>query len=319
MSMFKKFLIITLSLSLLVLFPKKISALCQPRSLAVTSCSGSMPYSCTYQQQNYCCDDSTKLISGSTSYECNQQAQGNECSNGAANGAITCDPTRPNEAFICRAGQNPELGPLQNCLPGYTCVEGVGCTAPAPSACSDGTPNLGTVCRGTPANVFVCRAGQNPEFELFITCRSDQSCVDGKCITQQAPTSPPQEQDPSSPLVPDDSFLILTNPLTVDGGQCSSLLSCTIRDPFGMLRVVNFSRPAGILNALIPYLFTFAGLILFVMLLWGGFEMLSGAATPKSQEAGKQRITAALTGFALLFMSYWFAQIIEYIFGLNIL
>lgn len=82
---------------------------------------------------------------------------------------------------------------------------------------------------------------------------------------------------------------------------------------------IRFQTPGGFLTLLIPYLFTFAGLILFVMILWGGFEMLMGAADSKAQEAGKQRITAAVIGFMLLFVSYWIAQIIQYIFGVNFL
>jgi hypothetical protein len=81
----------------------------------------------------------------------------------------------------------------------------------------------------------------------------------------------------------------------------------------------NLTTPGGILSALLRYLFVFAGLILLVMLIWGGFEILMGAAEPKSQEAGKQRITAALLGFLLLFASIWIAQIAEIIFGINIL
>lgn len=81
----------------------------------------------------------------------------------------------------------------------------------------------------------------------------------------------------------------------------------------------NLSTPGGILSTLLPFLFAFGGIILFVMLVWGGFEILFGAAEPKSQEAGKQRITAALLGFLLLFASIWIAQIAEVIFGVNIL
>jgi hypothetical protein len=81
----------------------------------------------------------------------------------------------------------------------------------------------------------------------------------------------------------------------------------------------SFTTPRGIISVLFPYLLTFAGLILFVMLIWGGFEMLTGAAEPKQQEAGKQRITTAFIGFLLLFASYWIAQIVEKILGVTIL
>lgn len=85
-----------------------------------------------------------------------------------------------------------------------------------------------------------------------------------------------------------------------------------------MARWIMFQTPGGIMSVLLPYLFTIAGLILFVMILWGGFEMLSGASDTKAQEAGKQRIIAALIGFVLLFISFWIAQIIQYIFGVNV-
>lgn len=80
-----------------------------------------------------------------------------------------------------------------------------------------------------------------------------------------------------------------------------------------------FSSPAGIINRALLFVFPLAGLILFVMIVWGGFEMIYGATNSKSVQAGKQRITAAIIGFMLLFASFWIIQIVEYIFNLAIL
>jgi hypothetical protein len=103
-------------------------------------------------------------------------------------------------------------------------------------------------------------------------------------------------------------------------------------DEFNPLKVFNQSEgesyyvnpeelntPAGIMSRVLVFAFPIAGLVLFVMLIWGGFEMLSGAATKKSLDAGRQRITAALVGFLLLFASYWIAQVLEVVFGVVIL
>jgi hypothetical protein len=80
------------------------------------------------------------------------------------------------------------------------------------------------------------------------------------------------------------------------------------------------STPGGIVSRFLGvFAFPLAGLILFVMIVWGGFEMLMGAADKKSIDAGKQRVTAALIGFLLLFASYWIARIIEMMFGIQIL
>lgn len=76
---------------------------------------------------------------------------------------------------------------------------------------------------------------------------------------------------------------------------------------------------AGFINRLLQYIFPLAGMVLFVMLVWGGFEMLTGAASKQNTDAGKQRITAAIIGFTLLFVSYWLTQIVEFITGVKIL
>ncbi len=76
--------------------------------------------------------------------------------------------------------------------------------------------------------------------------------------------------------------------------------------------------PGKVISRVLLFAFPMAGLILFVMLIWGGFEMLTGATDTKSQDAGKQRITAAIIGFVLLFISYWLARILEAVFGVNI-
>lgn len=80
-----------------------------------------------------------------------------------------------------------------------------------------------------------------------------------------------------------------------------------------------FNTPGGILSRVLDFAFPLAGIILFVMIIWGGFEILSGATTPKAKDAGKQRVTNAVIGFILLFSAYWIAQLVEVIFGIQFL
>lgn len=75
----------------------------------------------------------------------------------------------------------------------------------------------------------------------------------------------------------------------------------------------------GIVGNILPILLSVAGLILFVMLVGGGFTMLAGAADKEAQEKGKKQITGALAGFAIIFLAYWIAQILQVIFKVNIL
>lgn len=82
----------------------------------------------------------------------------------------------------------------------------------------------------------------------------------------------------------------------------------------------DLSTPGKIISrALKFFIFPIAGIILFIVLILGGFQMLAGANNSKSLEEGKQRITTAIIGFILLFAAYWIAQLLEIIFGIRIL
>ncbi len=82
---------------------------------------------------------------------------------------------------------------------------------------------------------------------------------------------------------------------------------------------VDLSTPGKIISRILQFAIPLAGLILFVMIVSGGFEMVAGAAEAKSKEAGRERITAAVIGFILLFVAYWIAQLIQVIFRVQIL
>jgi len=73
-----------------------------------------------------------------------------------------------------------------------------------------------------------------------------------------------------------------------------------------------------IISALLPYIFALAGLILFIFLIMGGFELLTSGGNPESTKKAQGRITSALIGFLIIFLAYWITQILEVIFGITI-
>lgn len=73
------------------------------------------------------------------------------------------------------------------------------------------------------------------------------------------------------------------------------------------------------INTLMPLIFVIAGMGLLVMLMSGGFQVMTAVQDPNRAEEGKQRIVAALIGFFILFASYWIVQALEIIFGIKIL
>lgn len=78
--------------------------------------------------------------------------------------------------------------------------------------------------------------------------------------------------------------------------------------------VTKFTNIADIINAAIGIIFPLALFILFVYLMWSGFDMIRNLGNPKLVESAKLRITNALVGIILLAISYWLAQIAQSIF-----
>jgi hypothetical protein len=130
---------------------------------------------------------------------------------------------------------------------------------------------------------------------------NDYSCVYPGYTPSPSPTGT-TTPNPTSLPAPDAATLDSLNPLKLAGGD------------------ETLSTPGGFISKAVNiFVFPIAGIILFLMLVFGGFQMLMGAANSKSLEEGKQRVTSAIIGFIILFASYWIVQLIELIFGFSIL
>ena len=73
-----------------------------------------------------------------------------------------------------------------------------------------------------------------------------------------------------------------------------------------------------VISALLPSVYILAGLLLFIYLIIGGFGLLTSGGDPKAVESAKGKITNAVVGFIIIFVSYWLVQILEIIFGIEI-
>lgn len=72
-----------------------------------------------------------------------------------------------------------------------------------------------------------------------------------------------------------------------------------------------------LVNKLLPYLFVLAGILLLLYLIFGGFQLMTSAGNPKAVESAKGKITNALVGFIIIFVSYWVTLILRIILGLD--
>ncbi len=69
-----------------------------------------------------------------------------------------------------------------------------------------------------------------------------------------------------------------------------------------------------ILEVVIPLI----GLLAFVMILVGGFKILTSAGDPKGLEAGKTTVTLAITGIVLAILSWLILVFIKNATGVNV-
>lgn len=105
------------------------------------------------------------------------------------------------------------------------------------------------------------------------------------------------------------------------------LTDLTIVDPTSGPQVIkdNLVGPGGqsintigdVINVLTSFLYPIAGVLLFIYLAWGGFNFLLSRGEKEKVQQGKDKITAAIIGFAILMVSYILVRIISSILGLS--
>lgn len=72
-----------------------------------------------------------------------------------------------------------------------------------------------------------------------------------------------------------------------------------------------------IIGELLPYVYVVAGLILLLMLIAGGIGLMTSAGNPDKSKAAYGKITGALIGFLIIFVSYFVAKIVEVLLGVS--
>jgi len=80
-----------------------------------------------------------------------------------------------------------------------------------------------------------------------------------------------------------------------------------------------FTNLGSVVSEALKYVFPFAGLILFFMLIAGGFQMMTAAGNEESIQKAQKKITYAVIGFVVIFISFWLIKLLETILGVSIL
>lgn len=80
-----------------------------------------------------------------------------------------------------------------------------------------------------------------------------------------------------------------------------------------------YSSTSNLLNNILPNVYIAGGLVIFFMIVFGGFTIIAGAGNPDKIKDGTKTITSAIMGLLVLFTSYWIIQIIQVVTGVSIL
>lgn len=78
-----------------------------------------------------------------------------------------------------------------------------------------------------------------------------------------------------------------------------------------------FKTPADMVNLIVSNAFVLAGVFIFVLIIMGGFKILSNET--KGWDEAKTLFTNAGIGFAVLFGAFWIVQIVQILTGVKIL
>lgn len=81
-----------------------------------------------------------------------------------------------------------------------------------------------------------------------------------------------------------------------------------------------FPTFGALVNVIVRNAFVLAGIICFLLLVFGGFTVIMGAGgDAKKLEQGKETLTGAAAGLLFIVTSYWIIQVIEKISGVKLL
>lgn len=82
-----------------------------------------------------------------------------------------------------------------------------------------------------------------------------------------------------------------------------------------------FDTLGKLLSVIMPNAFVLAGLVAFILLIFGGFSVIvaAGSGDSKKLESGKKALTGAVIGLLIVVGSLWIVQIVEKITGVHVL
>jgi len=79
----------------------------------------------------------------------------------------------------------------------------------------------------------------------------------------------------------------------------------------------SYNSIGSIINNVVPFVISIAGILLFFILMWGGYDYIMSQGTPEKLKTANAKITAAIVGFILLVLAFLITRVIAYVFGVG--
>ncbi|KKR43388.1 hypothetical protein A2434_03280 [Candidatus Woesebacteria bacterium RIFOXYC1_FULL_41_14] len=73
-----------------------------------------------------------------------------------------------------------------------------------------------------------------------------------------------------------------------------------------------------VFKSIVSYALGFAGIVLLVLLLVGGFRFITSGGDPKAVEGAKKTLTSAIIGLVVILVSYLILVLIKRITGVDV-
>lgn len=83
--------------------------------------------------------------------------------------------------------------------------------------------------------------------------------------------------------------------------------------------VATFSDLESMIQRVVGLAIGFAGIVLFILLLVGGFKYITSGGDPKAVESAKGTLTSAIIGLVVLIVSYLILVLINVLTGVDVL
>lgn len=106
------------------------------------------------------------------------------------------------------------------------------------------------------------------------------------------------------------------DPNACDPGMGGLVLGNCLRLSNNTLVSEKYSSLGFIVNLAVRNLFVAAGFILFLLVIYAGYQFITGGK--KGAEAARDMMGKAIAGFLLMFSAYWIVQLVQYLTGANI-